>query len=489
MSRPDLELRKSTRMTGAGKADKTPLSASSMPIPLKPKASGDSAISTDVDSTTAHPPARAMSERNPNPSRRTSILRRAAQTILPLMIVAGGYVAFKYLVGTRPPPPVKPVEEKAFSISSKVVERRDYQPTIQAFGKTVAGRKVDIRSLVSGQIVETGTDLREGGILKKGDIIVKIDPLDYETALGELKAQLDEAEARREELKSSLTASEKTLSYLLEQQKLAKTDLERAKPLVKRGAVSERSVDDRRQALLQRQQAADEIKNNLNVWEARIKQQIATKRRLERSIERAERRLTETELRAPYAAFVSEVSAQVGRIVSNNDKIATLTDSDWIEASFTLSDEQYGRIVAQDGQLAGRPIKVNWVLGQTTFSYEATVERIAAEINSTSGGLEVFARIKTPQDPVPLRPGAFVEISIPDKVFKNSIRVPASALYEGDTVYAIVDGRLDGRKVSVIGGIESDLIVSGNLASGDKILVSRISTPGNGIKVVEADKP
>jgi RND family efflux transporter MFP subunit len=238
--------------------------------------------------------------------------------------------------------------------------------------------------------------------------------------------------------------------------------------------------------VLQRQQAADQIENNLPVWEARIAQQIAAVSRIDTAIERAQRRLTETELRAPFSAFVTEVGAQVGRLVSSNDKVATLIDRNWIEVRFNLTDEQFGRIVAKEGPLDGRQVEVRWVLGNNTFTYTATIERIGARISSATGGVEVYARIKDPSQPVPLHPGAFVEIDVPDTKFNSAFRLPSTALYSGNTVYVIEKERLIPRKVRVIGGIENDILIEGEISDGDRVMITRISTPGEGVKVTEA---
>lgn len=428
-------------------------------------------------------------------ARRRSPLRLLAATLriflkiaLPLAVVAGGYAAYKALVASRPAAPVQPKSERAFTVTSAVVTRGDFQPSLEIFGTAVAGRQVDIRSLVSGQVIETGPNLREAGIVETGDLLVKIDPIDYATAIDELEAQLSETLARKSEFESSLAAARQSLEYAREQLELAKADLERAEPLARRGAVSERTVDDRRQILLQRRQAADELDNNLKVWQARIDQQAAAAERIRTSIVRARRRLEETELKAPFSAYVTEVGAQVGRIVGQNDKVATLIDRDWIEVRFTLTDEQYGRIVAKEGGIDGRPIEVRWVLGGNTFEYAGRIEHVGARIASDTGGIEVYARITDPLRPVPLRPGAFVEISVPDKTYESAFRVPATALYDGDTVYAIVEGRLEARKVRVAGGIAEDLLVEGRLNDGDRVLTSRISTPGDGVKVNEAEQ-
>lgn len=438
----------------------------------------------------ATPDRRRGSDSGPSDGRIfAAILRVGLKALLPLAVVAAGYAGYRALVASKPDAPVRPQQEFAYAIKSAIVESGDYQPVMTLFGSTVAGRQVDIRALVSGQIVETSDGLREGGQVEAGALLLKIDPIDYRTGLMELKAQRAETRAKVSEFEGSLAANRQSLAHARDQLKLAEIDLERAEPLAKRGAVSERTVDDRRQILLQRRLAADEIENNLKVWEARITQQQAAVRRLDTAIERAERRLAETELRAPFSAYVTEVGAQVGRMVGSNDKVATLIDRNWIEARFNLTDDQFGRIVAKEGSLAGREVTVRWMLGSNAFSYAAVIERIGARISSATGGVEVYARIKSPNETVPLRPGAFVEIDVPDTRYEGVFRLPSTALYSGDRVYAIENDRLVTRKVRVVGGIDEDLLLEGHLKNGDRVLLTRISTPGDGVKVSEAAAP
>ena len=414
------------------------------------------------------------------------VLRITLKVLLPMAVIAAGYFSYNYLNATRPEPPVRPKQERAFTVSTVVAQAGDFQPKLTLFGSTVAGRQVDIRALVSGKIIETGQTLREGGQINAGELLLKIDPIDYRTGLSELEAQLLETRAKISEFESELAAGKQSLKHARDQVDLAIIDLSRATPLVERGTVSARTVDDRRQILLQRQQAADQIENNLAVWEARIAQQIAAASRLDTSIERAQRRLEETELRAPFSAFVTEVGAQVGRLVGSNDKVATLIDRDWIEARFNLTDEQFGRIVSKEGKLTGREVLVRWNLGSNTFAYPAIIERIGARISSATGGVEVYARIKDPAQPIPLRPGAFVEIDVPDTKFEGVFRLPATALYNGDTIYVVENERLVPRQVNVVGGIEQDLLFAGEVRDGDRVITTRISTPGEGVKVIEA---
>ena len=414
-------------------------------------------------------------------------LRLLLQVLLPIAVIAAGYGGYQYLKATKPEPSKQRNVERAFGVRVVPVSIGTFQPKLTLYGSAVAGREVDLRALVSGRVVETSAHLREGGVVEKGAQLLSIDPLDYKTTVAEARAQLSEARARSAEFKASRGADKASLEYARQQLELAEADLERARPLAKDGTVSGRTLDDRRQIVLQRKQAADQLANALLVWDARIAQQDAIVIRLDSTIAQAEQRLEETDLTAPFDGYLTDVSAQVGRMVGVNDKVATLIDRDWIEARFTLTDQQYGRIVAKEGSLEGREVDVAWKLGANEFIYKAKIERVGARIATGSGGVELFARIEDPLNPIPLRPGAFLSVSLPDATFKDVIRLPATALYNGDTVYVVADGRLQTRRVTVAAGSDSDILVRGDLKPGESVLSSRISTPGDGVLVREIE--
>ncbi len=417
------------------------------------------------------------------------VVRIGLKALLPILVVAAGFAAFRYLKATKPEAPKRPVAERAFTVETIVAQPGTYKPTLTLYGTTVAGRQVDIRALVAGRVEDTSADLREGGIIANGSALLSVDRLDYQTNLAETEAQLAETRGKIAEFEASIVSERTSLQHAKAQLQLAKSDLERAEPLASRGAVSERTVDDRKQVLLQREQAADQLGNMIKVWEARVAQQKAVARRLETTIERARQRLADTRLTAPFDAYVTEVGAQVGRMLGVNDKVATLIDRNWIEVRLALSDEQYGRILAAEGSLEGRAVTVRWVLGDKVFTYPADIARIGSRIVADTGGIEVFARVRQPLEPVPLRPGAFVEVMLPDQTFTNVYKLPASALYAGRTVYAVVDQRLKGRTVRVLGGEGESLLVAGEILPGDHIVTTRISTPGDGVLVTRVGGP
>ncbi|MEZ5843097.1 MAG: efflux RND transporter periplasmic adaptor subunit [Hyphomicrobiaceae bacterium] len=411
--------------------------------------------------------------------------RLLLQILLPLLVLAASALAYRWLVATRPDVPKQPLRTVVLPVEAVTARVASHRPVLVLYGNSVAGRQIEIRALVAGRVAEAGSGLRAGGEVAAGDTLLVIDRFDYETALKEAEAQVAEARAKLAEHEAQLALDAGNLGFLKEQLRIAEIDLRRAEPLSRQGTVAQRTVDDRRLVVSQRRQAATQLENNVALVNARIAQQKATIARLASAAARARQRLAETRLTAPFNAYVADVGAQVGRMLGVNDRVATLIDRDWIEVRFTLTDQQFGRMIATDGRLEGRKVSVRWNVARAAPRYEATIERVGARVTADSGGVEVFARIDDPLRPIPLRPGAFVEVLVPDVTFESVVRLPASAVYDRRVAYVIADGKLAPRAVEIVGSDGDMLLVRGAVADGEKVVITRLSTPGAGVRVRE----
>ena len=117
------------------------------------------------------------------------------------------------------------------------------------------------------------------------------------------------------------------------------------------------------------------------------------------------------------------------------------------------------------------------------------IERVGAEISASRGGVQVYAHLATDgDDPLP-RPGAFVEVRLPGRTLENTLRLSAASVYDRDHVFVVRDSRLTRRTVSVLAQDGETVIVDGELAPGDHVLVTRIAEAGEGVLVKETLTP
>ncbi|WP_209000089.1 efflux RND transporter periplasmic adaptor subunit [Pannonibacter tanglangensis] len=411
------------------------------------------------------------------------VLKSLLQAILALAILVAAVLGMRHFVLTKPEVPRRPAQEQTYAVETAAVRLASHTPSIRLYGEVTAGRQVDLRSLVAGEIVAVNPELKAGGTVRKGEDLVAINRFDYEGAVREARANLLEARAQKIEIEGRVALYRDNLRRAGEQLAFAERDLERAEQLQQTGSVTERALDERRLLVSQRRQAEEQARNTLAVEEAGIEQQAAVIQRLQWRLELAERNLTNTVLRAPFDAIVRTEAAQAGRLVNVNDVVASLYARNELDVRFTLSDNQYGRLIAQSGTLVARPVDVSWVLGSQTIDYRAVVDRVGADVARTRGGVDVIATVVVEDGAVPLRPGAFVEVTIPDRTYPATARLPETALYDEGHVFVVTEGRMTRRNVRVEAFDQGYVLVSGELSDGDVVVTTRIAGGGEGVKV------
>lgn len=367
-----------------------------------------------------------------------AIARRPLRIVLTTILIAA------IMIATRPRMATVELPERVWPVDVVEVRKRDRQPMLDLFGQVVSGRRSELRALVPGPIIDVGRNFREGARVSKGELLVQIDPFEYRNDVAEQRALLAEAETDLE---------------------VKQRDLERIRELFEENNISEQALDDARLAVDQRQATLEQ-------------------RRI--GLARAQRALRDARLTAPYDGVVNGVSADLGKQLSVNDKVAEIIDTGRLEVRFSLSKSQLGRILETGEAVEGRPVEISWEVGDETLRYSATVERVAAEIDSTTGGVGMYAVID-PDSNTLLRPGAFVWARLPDKTYKNVFRASESALYGSDQVYIVREGRLEERRIRIEGYAGDDILFDSAgeppILDGDQVVVTQIREGGAGVKV------
>lgn len=408
-----------------------------------------------------------------------------AKTVLPILILVGAVAVTQWMVSTRPEVMRRPPQETAVPVETVEVRRAQNAPVLKVYGEIVSAARVELRALVGGEVVSVHPNLEVGGLVREGDVLLTVDEFAYEGALTAARANLAEVRAQLAAAEARVALRQSAISQAETQLQLAERDLDRAQRLVERNAVSEQALDERTLIVSQRRQALDQLTNEIKIETAGIEQQRAAIDRLEWRVREAERNLDDAALTAPFDGIVVSENVEVGRKVVESDVAVTLDRVDAVDAEFTLSDTQYGALVGEGDALVGREIEVIWQIGDVRRTYEATINRVGAEITAARGGIQVYARIAPSADAALPRPGAFVEIRLPGRSFPSSVRLASDVVYGGDTVFVVRESRLEPRAVTVLARDGAEVIVDGGLVAGEHVLVTRIPGAGEGLLVEE----
>ena len=398
-------------------------------------------------------------------------------------MLVGALTIAGYLQATKPQLAPEAPTERVWLISTIEAAIADRQPELLAYGEIVAQRDVEMRALVAGQIVAVGKNFVDGGRVREGDLLVQIDPFEFDASVALGEAQVKEAGARLTEIEAQIDAEASNLTYDREQLEIAEREWQRSDALAKDSIISEKSLDDARLSRNERARTVALGERNLQMQRASAERQQAVITQAEVSLKRARRDLRNTRLLAPFDGYLTETGAAIGKSLPVNGQVARLIDLSQLEAKFHLSDEEFGRLVKSPKGLLKRAARVVWRVGAESFRYDAEIARIGAEIDAASGGVQAYARIETANAQTSLRPGAFVEVFLRDRLYRQVARLPESALHDNERVYVVVDGRLQPRLVELVARIGNDVLVEGELAHGETVATTRFPGIGPGVKV------
>lgn len=409
-------------------------------------------------------------------------MKKALKFLLPILLLAASIVAAQRLIATRPVVSPSPTREQVYAVETVAVERRAARPELVAYGTVISGRSAELAAQVAGPVVAVAPSLIRGGRVDAGDVLVNIDPADYRSTLDDLDAQVRAARAQVRELEASL-ALERSLSEVARDRLAnAERDVERLTELKRRSAASARALDEarlkqlgERQSLLARQQRIATLGAQIDSAKATI-DGLAARREL------AARDLERTRVTAPFAGFVADPQAEIGERVSLGQVVATVIDAERLEVSADIGQNDFPLLFDPAETVEGRAVTVHWRLGRESLDIDGIVDRQGSEIDATTGGVTIYVRL-TGSPPTTLRPGAFVELVIPARRLEDVIRLPETALYDGTTVYSVVDGRLAPRPVTVAARQGDTIWVRGPLVLGEQVLTTRMTVAAPGVRV------
>lgn len=408
---------------------------------------------------------------------------RYKKGVLPIVFLLVGIGIFAVLKATKPVVPLKEVQERTWPVAVQTAAFEDIRPYVRAYGEIRAGREAELRAQVSGTVVAVHDDLGDGASVRGGEILVQIDDFDFVATRDERAADLAEAQAKLTELEQVLAGEEKLLPGDKNQVAIAGREVERQRKLLKKSAVSRKSYDDALASLNDRKQSVLVREQSLARLKTQIIQAQSSLKKAQTALSKAERDVEDTRLKAPFDGFLTQTDVTEGKQVSTSDRLGRLISLERLEVSFHVSEAGFARLTRQN-KLAGREVKVIVRRGQDDVSFAGKIVRIDARVDAATGGRNVFASLSGLTLETPLRPGVFVEVGVPDDLYKGVVSVPEQAVHENSYLYVLDGDRLRKREVALAVRDRGNVLISAGLKEGEKVCVTRFAEMGDGIKVI-----
>jgi membrane fusion protein (multidrug efflux system) len=334
-------------------------------------------------------------------------------------------------------------------VETYFVEPETVPVSYDFIGVCQSSHLVEIRARVQGYLKEVS--YVEGGLVKEGDLLFKIDPRQFE-------AQVAEARANLEKENAVLWSSQKAV--------------DRYKPLYEKKAASRKDWEDATSQLLAQQASVGYSKAKLD--EALLN-------------------LDYTDIESPINGLTTNAKYQEGALITPgaNDLLTTVSVIDPIWVVVNVSDYYFleSRQEIAEGSLViprDYHFDINLILADgTKYPYQGMVNFISPVLNSDTGTLE--ARAKFPNPDLILKPGQFVRAEVTGAKRPNAILVPQSSVVQGEAgryVYVVgTQDKVEKREVVTGSWYKDFWIIKSGLKKGEEVIQQGVNKVKEGMTV------
>ena len=377
--------------------------------------------------------------------------------ILPVLIIVFASAAAWALVNARPEVATASIAPPALLVDVVQARRNPVTFSVQSQGSVAPRTQTTLVAEASGQIVEVSPAFVSGGFFRKDDVLVRIDPRNYESVVKRARAAVARAETQ-------LATETATASY-------AKEDYAR----------------------LQRLNPNTGPASALALRKPQLSAAMAELQSAQADLEKAEGDLDRTVIRAPYDGLVRQKIADVGQYVNVGSQLATTFAIDVAEVRLpvTQNDLQFLDI---SKLRAGLPLLavLKAQLGGETITWPATIARSEGVFDADTRVLYLVAQVPDPyglQDGTevtqsPLMMGTFVSAQIAGRAGGDLFVVPRESVYRGQTLWLVDDdSTIRPTSVNVVRADEDFFYISDGLSEGDRYCATAVEQPLPGMKV------
>ena len=372
----------------------------------------------------------------------------------------------------------------------ETAERLKLPIVVELAAQTEAAATVEIRANVEGRLIEMS--FHEGNMVKKGQILFRIDPRRCAAALQLAKAGVEKAEGdlemarEQQHLVNAQSALRQAEANLLR----SNQDAERMKPLAARRAVPERDLDAAIAAQSSAQAAVDDARATIRTTtvgdrvglrqaQASLDAAIATQKNAELDFE-------ETTIRAPIDGFIGRTDLSVGNYVRPGQlKLATITPLDPINVSFAISETLYILTITKGVDREAMAHLELILADNSTYPFRGHYTNLGRAMDVKTGSILIEAQFPNPKGI--LVPGMSGRVRMPIDN-RDAVLVSERAVFDGHgakTVDIVTpENGVATRTVEIDGSYQGKSIITKGLVGGETVIVEGMANLHPGQRVI-----
>lgn len=384
------------------------------------------------------------------PSAASKVMRGAIALFIVLIACSlGWYFAIHKPVAKKD----TTIEKQATLVETIPAVMGEYPIEIEVMGQVKPAQSADLKAQVSGQILQTSPEFIPGGFLKKGDVILNIDPADYQLDIKSKEAALRQAKA--------------ALSLEMGKQAIAKDELK----------------------ILQQTTGKTLSNTSLSLRKPQLEQAQADVAAAQVALDLSKLNLERTNLTAPFDALVVSKNVSTGDQITAQEALMTLaaTNEYWVELSVPVKDLHWLKF-PQSSETQGANARI----------YQDSQRGIReGRLIKNTGSLDSQSRLSTLivaiQDPLllaaqkqnayPLILNDYVRVVLEGKTLKNVFKIPQTMIRDSQYLWIENNGKLDIRPVSIAYEDRNFSYITHGLKAGENIITSGIPAPIQGMDI------
>lgn len=387
-------------------------------------------------------------------------MKKFLRIFLPLLVLFVAAAIAWYAINNKPEAERKKPPISTPTVEVAVVEKQDYPVSLQTQGTVRPHTQTNLVAQISGEIIEVSSGFNNGSFFNKGDLLLRIDPRDYQTAVTLAESTLAQARLKFSQEQARAAQARRDWERLGEPGK--PNDLVLRKPQLQ----SERA--------------------NITAAKAQLEQ--------------AKLNLLRTHITAPYDGRLLEKNADLGQFVNPGNALGNIFAVDFAEVRLPLNNKQLAfvdipesfRGKEKNKQTPALKVLLKANIGGENWEWPARIVRSEGAIDTRSRQTFVIAKVDDPYSQLnpgqpPLKVGQFVEAEIKGKVIENVFVIPAAALHAGNHVFLVDDEqRLRKQEVEVIWHDSQSVVIKSGLTAGEQLVLTPVSNKLVGSKVIIA---
>ncbi|MDF9796550.1 RND family efflux transporter MFP subunit [Catalinimonas alkaloidigena] len=367
-----------------------------------------------------------------------------------IILISGGVVTSLIFLTEPTAQRSGATKETAMLVEVTKVRKGTFKPNIVATGTVQPSKDITLSPRVSGEIISRSPAFTPGGFVRKGEMLLQIDPADYRNTL-----------------------------------ELRESDLQQA--------ISELNIEMGRQDVAQKgYQLVDEelaeMNKNLVLREPQLNAVKARVEAARASVKQAELNLQRTRIRAPFDAHILSRNVNEGSQVAMGDNLGRLVGmvEYWVVANVPVSNLRW-LTFADSGDERGSMVKIRdrkaWGENEYRTGY---LYRLIGALEGQTRLARVLISVPDPlayqNDSLPtLMINAFVEVQIDAEQIEDVIRLSRDYVRDEETVWVMEEDKLQIRDVDILFSDANYAYIRDGIRENEQVVKTNLATVSEGV--------